>query len=296
MARRLRQVPALLAMALVLAACTGTDVATPDPAPAPAPVQPAEPGAPTDAPDASDGLTVPVYLVRSTPTAFFVEPFPAPVAAVGADLSARVTAAVDALLAVTLPDDPDLFTSVPEGTTLHRVVVDSGIVTVDLAGAIVGSSGGSAQELTFAQQLAHTVRVDPSVEGVMLMIDGRPITELWGHLDWSEPQAADPFVLSPVTIEVPSIGAVVAPGELVVAGQATVFEATVLVSLLREDGTVLEEDFVTATAGGPSRGTWTWTITLPGPGTYLVVAGASDPSDGEGFPPFSVTRTVRVVG
>jgi hypothetical protein len=59
---------------------------------------------------------------------------------------------------------------------------------------------------------------------------------------------------------------------------------------------VLEEDFVTATTGGPGRGTWTWTITLPGPGTYLVQAGASDPSDGEGFPPFSVTRTVRVVG
>jgi hypothetical protein len=241
-------------------------------------------------------LTVPVHLVRSTPTSFFVEPFPVPVDAVGDDLAARVSAAIGALLDVTLPDDPDLFTSVPTGTTLQGVIVDSGVVTLDLSGGIVGSSGGSAQEVTFAQQLAHTVRVDPSVEGVVLLIDGRPITELWGHLDWSEPQTADPFALSPVTIEVPAIGAVVAPGELVVAGQATVFEATVVVSLLSEDGTVLVQDFVTATAGGPSRGTWTWTVTLPESGTYRLRAGASDPSDGEGFPPFAVTRTVSVVG
>lgn len=296
MTRRLRRLPALIATALVLAACSGTDMTTPEPTPGPTPSQPAAPADPAIPDDVPGELTVPVYLVRSTPTAFFVEPFPASVTTVGVDLSASVAAAVEALLDVMLPDDPDLSTSVPAGTTLRSVTVDGGIVTVDLAGAIVGSSGGSAQELTFAQQLAHTVRVDPSIEGVLLLIDGRPITELWGHLDWSEPQVADPFQLSPVTIEVPAIGAAIAPGELVVAGQATVFEATVLVSLLSDDGTVLVEDFVTATTGGPSRGTWTWTVPLPEAGTYLVRAGASDPSGGEGFPPFTVTRTVLVVG
>lgn len=288
--RSSRRLTAMAATAaLLLAACGGdaTDGApTPAPRPAPAPTDPAAPAEP--APTA----VVAVHLVRSGPTDFFLEPVPVSVPAFGDALSARITAAIDALLELTDPGD-ELFTSVPAGTTLHRVSVDGDTATIDLSGGIVGSSGGSAQEITFAQQLAHTARVDDAITGIRLHIDGQPVTELWGHLDWSGTIEVDPFILSPVTVTTPLADEEIPVGRVTFRGQATVFEATVLVTLLDAAGTVLEEGFVTATTGAPERGTWEWTVELPVPGEYTVVAGGSDPSGGEGRPPFSTTRTVR---
>ena len=293
-----RALAVALAATLVLSACTGTDEAA-DPAPAPAvPADPAQDGDGTAEEEAAPETTevVAVHLVRSGPTDFFIEPVPVRVPAFGESLSARITAAVEALLALTVSPDDELFTSVPADTTLEMVSIDGPVVTLDLTGGIVGSSGSSSQETTFAQQLAHTARVDASIEAVAVMIDGAPITELWGHLDWSEPIAVDPFILSPVTITTPLAGDEVPVGEVTFRGQATVFEATVLVTLTAADGTVVEDGFVTASVGAPSRGTWEWTVTLPGPGEYAVVASESDPSGGEGRPPFSTSRTVIAVG
>lgn len=288
-----RSVAIALAMSLALGACSGAeDVA--DPAPAPTVPSPATDGG--DAVDAGTTEVVAVHLVRSGATDFFLEPVPVRVPAFGEAPSARIAAAVEALLMLSASPDPDLFTSVPTGTTLEMVSIDGPVVTLDLSGGIVGSSGSSSQETTFAQQLAHTARVDASIDAIVVTIDGAPITELWGHLDWSAPIAVDPFILSPVTITTPLTGEEVPVGPVTFRGQATVFEATVLVTLTDADGTVLEDGFVTATTGAPGRGTWEWTVTLPAAGEYTVVAGESDPSGGEGRPPFSTSRTVRATG
>jgi hypothetical protein len=241
-------------------------------------------------------MVVAVHVVRSGATELYIEPIPVRVEEVGDALSARVTAAIEALLALTETGDPELTTSVPAGTTLHLVSIDDGIVTLDLAGGIIGSTGSSAQELTFAQQLAHTARVDESITAIVLLIDGQPIDELWGHLDWSQPVTVDASVLSPITVTTPMEGEEVTVGEVTFRGQATVFEANVLVTLLDGDGVVLEEGFVTATAGAPERGTWEWTVTLPSAGTYMLVASEDDVSDGEGRPAFSTMRTVTATG
>ncbi|MEY3073145.1 MAG: hypothetical protein RLZZ353_1341 [Actinomycetota bacterium] len=291
---RIRTVPSALLLAVgLLAGCSATD-GGPEPAgPSDAPSGDA-PAA--GAPAADPAATAVVHLVRSGPAAFFVEPVPAAVplgAPSGDDAVSRIARAVAALLAVVDPADPDLATSVPPGTLARDVILDGDVAVLDLGGALAGSSGGSAEEVTLAQQLAHTVvAAAPEVAGVRVLLEGRPIESLWGHLDWSVPLVADPFALSPVTIEVPAFGATAPVGEVTLTGRATVFEGTVLVRLERADGTVLEEGFVTATEGGPGRGTWTWTVTLPEPGEYRLVAGASDPSDGEGPPPFEVARTV----
>jgi hypothetical protein len=292
--RGLRVAAVTASLALLLAACGGdTPDAAPDPAPAPAPAPAPTPTVPVEpAPTA----VVAVHLVRSGPTDFFIEPVPVTVPEFDDAIDARVTAAIGALLAITDPEDAELFTSVPVGTTLAGVSVAGGVVTIDLSGGIVGSSGGSAQEITFSQQLAHTAQVDTSISAITLLIDGRPITELWGHLDWSRPIDVDPFVLSPVTVTAPLADEEVPVGPVTFRGQATVFEATVLVTLLDATGNVLEEGFVTASTGAPERGTWEWTVELPTAGTYTIVAGESDPSGGEGRPPFSTTRTIRAVG
>ena len=300
--RRSSIAAALLASGLLLAACgADTDVAdTPPPAPAPAPDP--DPSPEPDAPDPDDAPApveeLAVYLVRSGPADFYVEPIGVPIedaGTAGDTLSERIETAIAALLAITTPDDVDLFTSVPEGTTLRSVSVDGGVATIDLTGGIVGSSGSSSQEVTFAQQLAHTASVDASVTGIRLAVDGSQVDELWGQLDWSVPIQAEPSALSPITITAPTAGATVTAGEVTFRGEATVFEATVLVTLFDENGATLEEGFVTATAGGPERGTWEWTVTLPGAGLYTMLAAASDPSEGEGPPPFETTRTIRAV-
>ena len=289
----------LLATGLLLAACAGDpDVArTPPPAPAPAPAPGNDAPEPAEEPEPTEQLAV--FLVRSGPTTFYVEPVGVPIDdpdAIGDELSDRVAAAIAALLDMTTPQDVDLFTSVPESTTLLGVSVVDGIATIDLTGGIVGSPGSSSQEMTFAQQLAHTAAaVDAGVRGILLAIDGALVSELWGHLDWSVPIEADPFALSPITITTPAAGVTLSAGEITFRGEATVFEATLLVTLFGENGELLEEDFLTATAGGPERGTWEWTVTLPGAGLYTMLAEESDPSDGEGRPPFQTTRTIRAV-
>jgi hypothetical protein len=296
--RAWRTTVALAALTLTLAACGGgmsDEPAAPPAPPSPAPVAPTPP--PVEEPPADDRPSIEVFLVRSGPADFFVEPVSVRLTEAPTNLEGWVAVALEALLSIVTPFDPDLFTSVPTDTTVRSVRIDAGTVIIDLDGGIVGSSGASAQEVTFAQQLAHTLLLAPELTEVRVLIGGTPITELWGHLDWSTPLTADPFALSPVTITTPAYGVEVAPGELVVAGRATVFEATVLVRVEREDGSVLVEDFATATEGGPGRGDWSWTVTLDAPGLYRIIAGASDPSGGmEGPPPFSVSRTVRVSG
>ena len=269
---------------------------SPEPAPAPAPEDPGAEVVPTELP------TLPVHFVRSGPVSFFVEPVAVDATTVlaGADpASLSPEALATALFTLQLgarPIDPDLTTSVPPGVALLGVTIEGTVLTVDVDGALATTSGSSSQESTFAEQLAHTALAVPGIESVLLTIDGAPVTELWGHLDWSAPIVADPFSLSPITIVTPEHGAPVPAGTVVVSGLATVFEATLLVRLLDADGTVvpLEPGFVTASEGGPGRGDWTWEIELE-PGTWTIEAEAPDMSDGEGPPPFVTRRTVTVV-
>lgn len=195
-----------------------------------------------------------------------------------------------------LPDDPALTTSVPEGVSVLDVRRDGSTLIVDLDAAILETSGGSAQELAFAQQLAHTAAGLDDVEVAQLTVEGEPIAELWGHLDWSQPIEPDPFALSPITIESPAHGAQLPAGEVELAGQATVFEATFELTVTGPDGQVVIDTFVTASEGGPGRGTWTLPVTLDAPGDYEVEAREIDVSDGEGRPPFTTVRSLQVTG
>ena len=85
----------------------------------------------------------------------------------------------------------DLGTVVPQGITINNIKIADGVVTVDLGNTIRLASGSSSEETLFAQQLAHTALLDSSLTALRLVIDGQPISELWGHLDWSMPITAD---------------------------------------------------------------------------------------------------------
>ncbi len=268
-----------------------------------APDEPDEPADPAEAdePEADDAATADlrIAMTRVADVAEYVEPVTVTVELDDA-AQAQDPAVLDRLtieqLFTHLPDDPALTTSVPEGVTVLDVRRDGSTLIVDVDAGVLDTSGGSAQELAFAEQFAHTAAGLDDVEVAQLTVEGEPIVELWGHLDWSQPIEPDPFALSPITIESPVHDAQLPAGEVELAGQATVFEATFELTVTGPDEQVVLDSFVTASQGGPGRGTWTQTVTLDEPGDYEIEAREIDVSDGEGRPPFTTVRTLQVTG
>ncbi len=243
--------------------------------------------------DAEDLPFVEVYFIRSDASGFWVEPERHQLE----EETLAVARAAMELLFTAEPHDPGLTSLVPEGVEVLDVDLDDGVLTVDVSGELAEAGGASAQEVAFTNQLAHTATAFDTVDAVTLWIDGEPIDGLWGHVDYSQPIEPDPFALSPITITTPPMGpdgATADTGEVLLGGQATVFEATVLIRVLDADGEVVEDTFTTASEGAPGRGTWEHTVRLSEPGTYTVEVEEPDPSDGEGRPRFVSSRTIEV--
>lgn len=95
--------------------------------------------------------------------------------------------------------------------------------------------------------------------------------------------------LAPIFVESPAAGALV-PATFHVSGTASVFEATLVVELVR-DGKVLSKHTVTASQGAPGRGTFDTTFTAA-PGDLTVTAFA--PSAADGTPQHEVDVAVTV--
>lgn len=90
---------------------------------------------------------------------------------------------------------------------------------------------------------------------------------------------APPAAAALIVVESP------APGETVtsplrVAGTASVFEATVWLRLVGEDGAVLFEMFTTATEGAPGRGTFEALMPFSTSGPATLVAFSPSAADG----------------
>jgi hypothetical protein len=297
---RLRHLLALVLLLGLLASACGTpvDVADPSDPEAPPTGEPeVPPTADPDAPDDQDeaGPKVTVYFVRANDSGIWVEPethvLDGPTEAIAHETME--------LLFTGTPHDPDLLSEAPDDVRVLATNIRDRVLIVDVSEEIGAHSGGSAQEIAFAEQLAHTAAAFDSVDAVQLWIEGAAIDELWGHLDWSQPIEPDPYAVSPITITEPPAGpdeATFTTGDVTVAGEARVFEANFGVRLYGPDGELVAEDFVMASEGAPARGTWEYTFTISEPGTYTVEAEEDDPSDGEGRPPFVTSRTIEVTG
>jgi spore germination protein GerM len=82
--------------------------------------------------------------------------------------------------------------AIPEGTTLHQVYVESdGTAWVDLSSAFKsGIGGGSADELLQVYAVVDSIGLNvPGITKVGLIVDGRPLETLNGHLDLRRPLA-----------------------------------------------------------------------------------------------------------
>ena len=236
---------------------------------------------------------VTVFFVRVHASGFWVEPE-------AHELDRPTEAVARAALELAFagePHDPGLHSAGLDDVRILATNIRDRVLIVDVSAEIEAHGTGSAGEMAFAHQLAHTGAAFPTVDAVQLWVEGAAIDELWGHLDWSQPFEPAPGAISPITISEPAAGPgeiTVAAGEVMVRGEARVFEATLHLRLLGPGGEVLAEDVVTATEGAPGRGSWEHTFTIGEPGTYTIEAEEDDPSDGEGRPPFATTRLIEV--
>lgn len=290
----MRQRLALLSgLLLLLAGCAGGE---PPADPPTSSATPSESPTPTSTPTDQATSTVRVWYARATPEAVWVEPERSS----GVRSQAPARQAFKTLLSFG-PDNPDLTNTVPEGTELLDIAIDhdSGVLTLDLSQDVdaPGTGHGSTEETAFAQQLAHTATQFDGVRAVRLLVEGEPIEDLWGHIDWSKPIEPDPFALTPITIEEPRWGMRrEGVGPITASGQANTFEATLAVRLIDPDGEVVEEEWITATSGSGTRGTWSHEFGALGKrGTWTIEAEEPDPSGGaEGRKPLVVRTEFRI--
>ncbi len=235
-----------------------------------------------DAEDAEGVEEVTSFALRTIDGDHFVESF---VVALDEPTVGVAGAAVEALVSAD-PADPGLEPAVEGEPEVLGVDLDDGVLAVDLDDAVhEGTPGGAAHEEAFAQALAHAAAQFDDVGAVRLHVDGEPVDELWGHLDWSEPIEPDPFLRADVDATVPAYGDEHPVGEpLTVEGTSLTFEATVQLDLVDPDGTVVAEEFTTADQPQlDERGPFSHTFEeVPDePGGWTVVLRAPDPSDGE---------------
>jgi spore germination protein GerM len=94
------------------------------------------------------------------------------------------------------PRTPKAFTLAPTGTRVRSVNLKNRILIIDLSAQVRRNPGvGAAGEWAFIQQLAHAAGQYPTIDAIRLRVEGRPITELWGHVDLSKPIRPDPSLL-----------------------------------------------------------------------------------------------------
>ena len=98
----------------------------------------------------------------------------------------KYQAAVEALLAGT--DDKKLTAVFPKKAKLRKVSVSGGVAKVDFdKNLISGFVGGSTGEEMLVGSLVNTLTEVPEIKKVQILVEGKEIDSLSGHLDLSRP-------------------------------------------------------------------------------------------------------------
>ncbi len=185
--------------------------------------------------------------------------------------------ALESLLAAPTAEDvaAGLSSAIPAGTTLLGLDIAAGVATADLSGQF-GSGGGSLSMQERVAQVVYTLTQFPTVQKVAFRMDGAPVTMLGGEgLMIGTPQTRNDWeAMTPaILVENPLPGDQLS-SPFQIDGTANTFEATFRVSLVDSAGTSVYDNFVTATSGTGTRGTFSAPIAFStpkaGPGVLKV--------------------------
>ncbi|MCX7779994.1 MAG: GerMN domain-containing protein [Negativicutes bacterium] len=86
------------------------------------------------------------------------------------------------------PKSSDLVAVLPQGTKVRGISVKDHIAQVDFSSAIVkNNAGGSATEMLAVGAIVNTLTEFPDIHKVQILIEGKKVETLTGHMDVSEP-------------------------------------------------------------------------------------------------------------
>lgn len=176
----------------------------------------------------------------------------------------RAAAALEALLAGPAADEQaGAATAIPQGTRLLDLTLGDGTAVVDLSREFESGGGSLSMQLRVAQIIYTATQVE-GVDSVRFAIEGRQVDTIGGEgviVDHPMDRSEFPDLAPPIVMLTPKINSTLS-GEVVVAGHANVFEATVSIRIIGADGKVLKETFTTATCGSGCRGDFSKRITF----------------------------------
>ena len=86
------------------------------------------------------------------------------------------------------PSDSTNWSTIPDGTKVRSIHFANGIARVDFSSEIVKNfRGGSAGELLMVGSIVNTLTEIHGVEKVRIMVNGKQVKTIGGHVDLSEP-------------------------------------------------------------------------------------------------------------
>ncbi|MEX2184813.1 MAG: GerMN domain-containing protein [Chloroflexota bacterium] len=255
-------------------AAPSVDPGPPDMTPGPSPTTPASPfptSAPTGSPVVTPGPTtdptsapIKTMVVR----AYYVLAGEVGVEGLVPTLgdvpesAGTARAAMDVLLrGDILSDYRSLSSAIPAGTRLLGLTIRNGVATVDLSREFE-SGGGSASAFYRLGQVVYTLTQFSTVNAVLFQVDGRTVTTFGSEgivLDGPQTRADFEDLLPAVFVDRPAFGAA-AGNPLRLTGNANVFEATFMITIMDGSGRTLVEQHAMATCGTGCRGTFDVTL------------------------------------
>jgi len=143
--------------------------------------------APVSVPSSNDAPASPTGTPGTTAAPGTPVRIPSAAAAPGTPIATPSAAAAPG----TAPGAP-LVSAVPPGTTLRGVyITERGDAYVDLSGAAVTAHpGGTLAELLTVYTIVNVLTVNlPAIQAVQILIDGKEVATLAGHVDLREPLA-----------------------------------------------------------------------------------------------------------
>jgi germination protein M len=164
-------------------------------------------------------------------------------------------AAMEELLAGNLAEG--VSSAIPAGTRLLGISIKDRVATVDLSSEFA-TGGGSASSFYRLGQVVYTLTQFSTIGAVLFQVDGRTVTTFGPEgivLDGPQTRADFPDRLPSILVDRPAYGAAIGnPARI--AGNANVFEATFMITILDASGRTVYERNAMATCGTGCRGTF----------------------------------------
>lgn len=123
------------------------------------------------------------------------------------------------------PENPGALRALPPATRLRQVyVLDNGVAYVDFSADLTeGMGGGSKDEILAVYSVVNSVAINlPEIRRVGILINGRSVATLNGHLDLRRPLAPDfSLITSSILVGLPGEGPVRVASSAAASGAGT---------------------------------------------------------------------------